>query len=64
MQKDGKKLPEEDTINARLRELTAETRRLAAELRGFVRGSTQHSRDKARSLARDLPSMTRRKKVR
>ena len=63
MHKRGKKLPNEDTINAGLRELTAKTRKLAAELRGFVKRSPE-PRHKTRSLARDLPSLHRRKNVR
>jgi hypothetical protein len=53
MQKRGKKLPDEDTINARLRELTAKTRKLAAELRA----DSYQSKDRTRSLARVLPSL-------
>jgi hypothetical protein len=67
MQKSGKKLPKEDALNADLRDLTLKTRKLADELREFINGipeARHKDRDKPRSLARDLPSLNRRRKVR
>ena len=46
-----KKLPAEEQIKARLRELTAETRRVREELQGMIRREP----DRARAFSHDRP---------
>jgi hypothetical protein len=52
-----KKLPAEEQIKARLRELTAETRRVREELQGLIRREP----DRARAFSHDRPYNLKRK---
>ena len=53
-----KKLPAEEQIKARLRELTAETRRVREELQGMIRRPP----DRARGFSHDRPYKLKREK--
>jgi hypothetical protein len=53
-----KKLPAEEQIKARLRELTAETRRVREELQGMIRQGP----DRARAFSHDRPYKLKRDK--
>ena len=53
-----KKLPAEEQIKARLRELTAETRRVREELQGMIRREP----DRARAFSHDRPYKLKRNK--
>ena len=53
-----KKLPAEEQIKARLRELTAETRRVREELQGMIRREP----DRARAFSHDRPYKLKRDK--
>ena len=54
-----KKLPAEEQIKARLRELTAETRRVREELQGMIRREP----DRARAFSHDRPYKLKREKA-
>ena len=54
-----KKLPAEEQIKARLRELTAETRRVREELQGMIRREP----DRARAFSHDRPYKLKRQKA-
>jgi hypothetical protein len=54
-----KKLPAEEQIKARLRELTAETRRVREELQGMIRREP----DRARAFSHDRPYNLKREKA-
>jgi hypothetical protein len=54
-----KKLPAEEQIKARLRELTAETRRVREELQGMIRREP----DRARAFSHDRPYKLKRDKA-
>ena len=53
-----KKIPAEEQIKARLRELTAETRRVREELQGMIRREP----DRARAFSHDRPYKLKREK--
>ena len=55
-----KKLPAEEQIKARLRELTAETRRVREELQGMIRREP----DRARAFSHDRPYKLKRERDR
>ncbi len=55
-----KKLPAEEEIKARLRELTAETRRVREELQGMIRREP----DRARAFSHDRPYKLKRERDR
>jgi hypothetical protein len=55
-----KKIPAEEQIKARLRELTAETRRVRQELEGMIRREP----DRARAFSHDRPYKLKREKSR
>jgi hypothetical protein len=54
-----KKLPAEEQIKARLRELTAETRRVREELQGMIRREP----DRARAFSHDRPYKLKREQA-
>ena len=54
-----KKLPAEEQIKARLRELTAETRRVREELQGMIRREP----DRARAFSHDRPYKLKREEA-
>ena len=54
-----KKIPAEEQIKARLRELTAETRRVREELQGMIRREP----DRARAFSHDRPYKLKREKL-
>ena len=55
-----KKIPAEEQIKARLRELTAETRRVREELQGMIRREP----DRARAFSHDRPYKLKRERDR